>query len=215
MPGYLRETVEQRTQAWLEASFLQALASLRQRGEGVYDASGRPQRMSRYAFQELLRKLKIFRWLDALSFTSFVDIGSGFDTYPNLVHARYGVPAYYSDLVHSMNLPYGGAAFGRLDHAVTLNLASLPFADGAFDVVLASEVLEHLVRPVEAIAELLRITRRYLIMTSLEALATSRFQRLLAHHLVDVRVPHVERNFFLLPEFRALFGHDVHTENLL
>jgi uncharacterized protein YbaR (Trm112 family) len=113
-----------------------------------------------------------------------------------------------------MNLPYGGDALGRLDHAVTLNIARLPFPDGAFDLVLASEVLEHLVRPVEAIAELLRVTRRYLVMTSLEALSPSRWHRVLAHHRIDVRIPHVERNFFLLGELAALFGADFQHESL-
>src|SRR5262249_28054438 len=133
--------------------------------------------------------------------------------YPALVGRRYGVPAYYSDFVHTMNLPTGGGV-GRLDHAVTMNIGRLPFVDGAFDVVLSSEVLEHLVRPLEAIAELLRVGRRYVVLTSLEALSVSRWQRWLSHHRVDSRQPHVERNFFLLPEVHALFGPGTHTENL-
>src|SRR5262249_20718263 len=116
---------------------------------------------------------------------------------------------------HSMNLPYGGAEFGRLDSAVTLNLTSLPFQDGAFDAVLSSEVLEHLVRPVEAISELMRITRRVLVMTSLEALAVNPWERFLSHWRVDVRVPHVERNFLLLDEIEAIFGSGLLHENLL
>jgi hypothetical protein len=51
-------------------------------------------------------------------------------------------------------------------------------------------------------------------MTSLEALAVGRWQRALAHHRVDVRVPHVERNFLLLDEFLLLFGDDLRHENL-
>ncbi len=208
--------VEARTRAWLEAQYERAVASLKARtpDDEVYEADGRPRRLSPFHFQELLRKLRIFRWLDGVSFSSFIDVGSGFDVYPERVGERYGVPAFYSDMVHPMNLPYGGSGFGRLDHAVTLNLASLPFRDEAFDVVLASEVLEHLVRPVEAIAELLRITRRMLVMTSLEALSVDRWQRLLSHLRVDVRVPHVERNFLLLEEIEAIFGPTLRHENL-
>jgi SAM-dependent methyltransferase/uncharacterized protein YbaR (Trm112 family) len=210
---YARERVEERTRAWLDASYLCGVAAVRSRAP-VFDAQGRLRRMSRYDFQELQRKLRIFGWLDRLRFESFLDVGSGFDVFPQLVNARYGAEAYYSDLVHSMNLPYGGHALGRLDRAVTINLARLPFADGAFDVVLASEVLEHLVRPVEAIAELLRVTRKYLVMTSLEALAVNRWRRAVSHHRVDVRMPHVERNFLLLDEFAHLFGADLQHENL-
>ncbi len=208
-----RTAVETRTREWLRSAYERGMAGIRTR-ERVFDADGRLRRMSRYDFQELQRKLRIFQWLDRLHFESFLDVGSGFDVFPQLVSLRYGVPAYYSDFVHTMNLPYGGDALGRLDHAVTMNLASLPFPDGAFDVVLASEVLEHLVRPVEAIAELLRVTRRVLVMTSLEALAVGRWQRALAHHRVDVNVPHVERNFLLIEEFLDLFGADLRHENL-
>jgi SAM-dependent methyltransferase len=209
-----KAAVEERTRHWLEANYLNAIVNLHDPQQDVYDSDGRPQHLTRYAFQEVQRKLKIFRWLDRLSFGSFIDVGSGFDEYPNLVRERYGVPAYFSDFAHSMNLPYGGAQYGKLDHAVTLNINRLPFADDTFDVVLASEVLEHLVRPLEAIAELLRVARKYLIMTSLEALSPTRWQRLLAHLRVDVRQPHVERNFFLLHELEAVFGADWRHENL-
>jgi len=181
----------------------------------VYDPEGRPQRVTEAHFERLRRKLKIFRWLEGLKFESFIDIASGWDHVPHLVHARYGVPAYYSDMVHRMNLPNDGPEFGRLDHSITLRLPRLPFADGAFDVVLCSEVLEHLVRPVEALAELVRITRKYLIVTSLEALAVDRWQRLWSHHRVDVRIPHVERNFLVLSEFEALLGPGLYHENLV
>src|SRR5262249_55284579 len=193
------------------------MAGLRQHTEAanVYEADGRPRRMSRYHFQELQRKLKIFRSLDRVDFESFIDIGSGFDVYPQRVRERYGVPAFYADLVHSMNLPFGGAEFGRLDNAVTLNLTSLPFQDGAFDAVLSTEVLEHLVRPVEAIAELVRITRRVLVMTSLEALAVNSWERFLSHWRVDVRVPHVERDFLLREGSEAHFGAPLAHRHLL
>jgi uncharacterized protein YbaR (Trm112 family) len=213
MNDFGREAVEERTRSWLDTAYLRGVMAMRERPP-VFDAGGRPQRMTPYDFQELQRKLEVFRWFDRFDFASFLDVGSGFDVVPQLVSRRYGVPGYYADLVHTMNLPYGGDALGRLDRAVTVNVARLPFPDGAFDLVLASEVLEHLVRPVEAIAELLRVSRRYLVMTSLEALAVGRWQRCWAHHRVDVRVPHDERNFFLLAEFAALFGSDFHHENL-
>src|SRR5439155_18728976 len=68
--------------------------------------------------------------------------------------------------------------------------------------------------PVEAIAEPRRVTRRYVVMPSLEALAPSRWHRLFSHHRVDVRIPHVERNFFVLGELAALFGGDFRHESL-
>lgn len=203
---YTKDAVEERTRHWLESNYLSAIANLHDEAQGVYDGNGQPQRLTRYHFQEVQRKLKIFRWLDRLEFSNFIDIGSGFDRYPSLVRERYGVPACYSDFAHSMNLPYGGAEHGKLDNAVTLNIVRLPFADNTFDVVMSSEVLEHLVRPIDCIAELLRVTRKYLIMTSLEALSANRWQRWLSHLRVDISEPHVERNFFLIDELQAIFG---------
>ncbi len=206
--------VEARTRAWLESSYRAALERLAAAHEPVWSADGRPRRLNGYAFKEIHRKLKIFRWLDRLRFDSFLDVGSGFDAYPSLVAERYGATGWFSDFTHAMNLPYLGGRSGRLDRAVTLNAARLPFADGAFDVVLASEVLEHLVRPIEVIAELVRVSRVAVVMTSLEALSPRWTQRWRAHWSVDVTQPHVERNFFVLPELEAVFGADWRHENL-
>lgn len=41
----------------------------------------------------------------------------------------------------------------------------LPYEDNSFDVVLCSEVLEHLERPEEALKELQRVARKYCIIT--------------------------------------------------
>jgi SAM-dependent methyltransferase/uncharacterized protein YbaR (Trm112 family) len=208
-------TVETRTRDWLQDQYIEGVACGVDPSTAVFGPDGEPRNVSRYQFQSLQRKLRIFRWLEGLGFESCIDIGSGFDYYPHLVRRRYGVPAYYSDLGHLQNMPFDGPRSSRIDSAITLNIGSLPFADGAFDVVFSSEVLEHLVRPIEAIAELLRITRRCLIMTSLEARAQGRWHRLRSHYRVDVRIPHVERNFFLDDELAAIFGAGLQHENLL
>jgi SAM-dependent methyltransferase/uncharacterized protein YbaR (Trm112 family) len=215
MPSDSPSSVETRTRDWLRDQYVDGIAAGVDPAAALFGPDGEPRNVSRYQFQSLQRKLKIFRWLEGLGFESCIDVGSGFDNYPHLVRRRYGVPSYYSDLGHLQNMPFDGPRSGRIDSAVTLNVTKLPFADGEFDVVLSSEVLEHLVRPIEAIAELLRITRRCLIMTSLEARAPGRWRRLLSHYRVDVRVPHVERNFFLDDELEAIFGPGLSDENLL
>ena len=215
MPSEAPASVEQRTQAWLEETLDPGIAADAASHAPVYAPDGTPQHMSRTQFARLRRKLKIFRWLDRLDFTSFIDLASGWEHYPYLVRRRYGVDAvYYSDMVHRMNLPIDGPVFGKLDHAVTVRLPRLPFRDRAFDVVLCSEVFEHLVRPIESLAELWRITAKYLIVTSLEALSVNRWQRLLSHWFVDTRQPHVERNFFILPELQTVLGDETAHENV-
>ena len=211
---YSKNAVEERTRQWLEGAYWSAIAGHGDPKQGVYDGDGHLQNLNAYTFQMVLRKLKIFRWLERFDFATFIDIGSGYDHYPHLVQQRFAARTYYSDFAHSLNLPYGGSIHGKLDHAVTLNINRLPFPDDTFDVVLSSEVLEHLVRPIEAIGELLRVTRKYLVMTSLEALSPSRWERFLSHLRVDIEKPHVERNFFLLHELEAIFGSDWRHENL-
>jgi SAM-dependent methyltransferase len=208
--------LEERTRLWLEGSYREGFRriSAAPAAHRVYEPDGRIRRMTAYHFQALLRKLKVFRLLDRLRFESLVDIGSGFDIYPYLVRRRYGVPTYSADLAHWVNLPFDEPVRGKLDHAVTLSVTRLPFADNAFDVVLATEVLEHLVRPVEAISEMLRVARKYVVLTSLEALSADRWQRFHSRWHVDARKPHVERNFLVLDEVVAIFGAGVRHENL-
>ncbi len=45
------------------------------------------------------------------------------------------------------------------------SLYRLPFADGAFDCVLACEVFEHLEEPEAALAEVARVSRRHLLLS--------------------------------------------------
>jgi SAM-dependent methyltransferase len=208
------DAVEGRTSAWLTSGFDAGVS-----GVGadtlIYDDDGQPVRLTKEHFEHLVRKLAILRWIDRLPCGSFLDVGAGCDHVPALVRERRGAEAYYADLVHQVNLPFDGERVGRLDHAVTLDLRRLPFRDESFDVVLASEVLEHLVRPVEAIAELVRVARVAVVMTSLEALAPDRLRRVLSHLAVDVRLPHVERNFFTIDESEAIFGPGLHHQALL
>jgi uncharacterized protein YbaR (Trm112 family)/SAM-dependent methyltransferase len=205
---------ERDTRVWLDEQAATSIGANRGPDDFVFDDDGNPLRLSGYHFENLQRKLAIFRWLDRLSFESFIDVGSGWEYYPYLAHARYGVRAYYCDMIHTANRPLDDRRYGKLDHAVTVKVSRLPFRDESFDVVLSSEVLEHLVRPVEAIAELLRITRKCLVMTSLEALSRNRLERLWSDLRVDTRIPHVERNFFVLDELAALFGAGFHHQCL-
>lgn len=45
------------------------------------------------------------------------------------------------------------------------NIYQMPFEDKSFDVVLCSEVLEHLKYPENAISELIRVSKQYIIIT--------------------------------------------------
>lgn len=55
--------------------------------------------------------------------------------------------------------------FGRSATYRQGSLYALPFEDGAFDAVVCSEVLEHLDKPDEALAELARVARHHVLLT--------------------------------------------------
>jgi uncharacterized protein YbaR (Trm112 family) len=205
------------TPTWLRDTFAAGVRRMSRVTDDakIYDSAGNPQNLTPLELGRLLRKLKIFRWLERFEFDSVLDVAAGWEHLPHLAHERYGARGYYSELTHALNLPFDGLVFGKLDHAVTLKLPRLPFRDGAFDAVICSEVFEHLVHPVESVAELLRVARRYVVLTTLEGLAPSRWYRFVAHHRVDVRVPHIERNFLLFEELAALFGDGMRHESLV
>src|SRR5262249_29869879 len=110
------EPVVQRTSRWLTTQHDAGLAAFGA-DDLVYEDGGAPRRLTKEHFEYLVRTLKILRWLDRLSFESFIDLGSGSGFLPALVRERYGVDSYYADLVHRLNLPGSGERFGRLHHA--------------------------------------------------------------------------------------------------
>ncbi|MHC4911996.1 MAG: class I SAM-dependent methyltransferase [Planctomycetota bacterium] len=52
----------------------------------------------------------------------------------------------------------------ELEH-IEGSIYELPFADNSFDTVMCSEVLEHLTEPDKGIRELLRVCRRWLVVS--------------------------------------------------
>jgi len=71
--------------------------------------------------------------------------------------------------LEGVDLSPGAIDLGRTLHphlALTQgSVYQLPYADSAFDFVVCTEVLEHLERPRDALTELLRVAKRYIIIT--------------------------------------------------
>lgn len=62
-------------------------------------------------------------------------------------------------------IAYAEAHFGERARFRTGSVYKLPFSDNSFDVVLCSEVLEHLDDPGRAVQELKRVARRHVLIT--------------------------------------------------
>ncbi len=124
---------------------------------GFRVAPSEPGHTSRYTITN-----HILQALRRLEFDTFLDAGGGEGYKSYLLKRLWGAKATLSDLseqacqrAHELFSLSGTAA----------DLHALPFRDEAFDVVLCSESLEHVDNYPEALNELLRITRKSLIIT--------------------------------------------------
>jgi len=59
----------------------------------------------------------------------------------------------------------GGSAWPPFVQRVRADVCHLPFADRRFDIVIATEVLEHLADPRAGLRELARVARRHVVLT--------------------------------------------------
>ncbi|CAN5381648.1 class I SAM-dependent methyltransferase [soil metagenome] len=98
--------------------------------------------------------------------TSFIDVGAGAGRHSYEALRRgavvtafdmdevelKGVADMFSAMVAEGEVPPGGSA-----ETVVGDVLDMPYADGSFDCVVASEILEHVPEDVQAISELVRI----------------------------------------------------------
>ncbi len=143
------------------------------------------------------RHFQILTVLAELDAESLLDVGASEGLLCHHARELFGMKVMGSDL--SAQSCARAAEFLGV-HAVACDSARLPFRDGAFDVVVCSEVLEHVEFPVETILELQRVAKKALIVTSDEV-------RLDWEAVSDHRAPffpHVERNLFHVDDFKAI-----------
>lgn len=178
------------TRDWLEHRFRRHtptgayLAHMPIYGYGTREAEGNQ-------LGRLCRVMRILRELDGLSFRSLLDVGGAEGFLPHLARQLFGAEVATADLSHEANRR-ARELFGL--PAAAVDSARLPFADGAFDVVVCSEVLEHVEHPVETILELQRVAKIAVVLTTEEV----RYDRASIDDYLFRRPgwPHMERNLF-------------------
>jgi SAM-dependent methyltransferase len=98
--------------------------------------------------------------LSALGVRSVLEVGSGPGFLTRAARERLGLVGYATDVT---------AAFDRslLGRCAVADGRALPFRGGSFEVVLASEVLEHLDLPTltSTAAEMLRVSSKFVVVT--------------------------------------------------
>ena len=153
---------------------------------------------------------RVLKELARLEWNDLLVVGGGEGFVAHAAERVLGGRAVDLDLSHESQAR-AFDAFGAL--GVAADATRLPFADGSFDVVLCSEVVEHLEFPLEAMFELLRVARRAVVLTTLEyerdhaAIAQHRFQR--------CGYPHFEQNLFAERDFDLVFGREARRVSTL
>lgn len=168
---------------------------------GLHTQFAEPNALVRFA-----RTYRLIEWLHALEFESVLDIGGGEGYLSALIRDLLGPKvAHSSDLSVEANLR-AWELFGI--NGLSSDASRLPFADGAYDLVICSEVIEHLSRPALAIGELMRVARKYVIVSTAEFSPLGERERQLRVLTLDRDYPHAELNWFTPNDFRLLMGDD-------
>lgn len=107
----------------------------------------------------------IYELVEAAAPASVLDAGCGEGFLAAYLHAQDA-----SLRIEGLDADPGAVAFAQEHHAgaarfQTGDVFALPFPDDAFDLVICSEVLEHLQEPAAALTELKRVARRHVLVT--------------------------------------------------
>lgn len=187
------------TRAWLESRFQKRSA------QGVYQAH-----MPVYGVGEgdcegnhlgrLARILRLLRELDGLRFSTLLDVGGAEGYLPWVAKRIFGVESISSDLSLQACLR-ARELFGL--PSLSLECNKLPFPDKSIDVVVCSEVIEHVEHPVETILELQRVARVAVLLSTEEL----HHDRAAIDRYLFTRPgwPHMERNLFHADDMAACF----------
>lgn len=188
------------TRRWLDRRFARGAADAPYFAHmpiyGLGHPSSEPHHARRFA-----RALQILRRLARLDFETLLDVGGAEGFLAARARDIFGCRAVSSDL--SIEASRRAWELYELD-ALALSSHALPFPDDAFDVVLCSEVIEHVEFAVETLRELTRVARVAVILTTEEF----RVDRAAIEAELARRCgyPHFERNFFHATDLQVMFG---------
>jgi ubiquinone/menaquinone biosynthesis C-methylase UbiE/uncharacterized protein YbaR (Trm112 family) len=155
----------------------------------------------------LARTYRLLQILDGLNFNTVLDVGGGEGYLSALIRDLFG-----ASTVHASDLSVEACLRAREIFEIpglVADAATLPVADGSYDLVVCSEVIEHLSTPVLTIAELLRVARRFVVISTAEFCPTGELERWLRRRTLDRDYAHTELNWFTATDFRMLMGAHV------
>lgn len=196
-----RLSLTEQNRLWLDRRFERGADGSYHAHEPIYGlehaSSSEPNPLIRYA-----RIFQVLRLLNRmLPFGRLLDVGGAEGFVAHLARTVFDVEVVNFDLSKEANLR--AREFFDLDGIAGV-ADQLPFASGAFDVVVCLEVIEHLERPVHALVELDRVARHGLIVSSENFVPTEqeRTERLARRRLHS----HFDRNCYLTRDVETALG---------
>jgi SAM-dependent methyltransferase len=165
---------------------------------GIETAGHHPFRVyTPSAWRHYTRRLAVLDRLKSLDFQSALDVGCAEGFFMDAIAQSRDCEVWGVDLSDA------GPRVARTRYGLPVAAAqatALPFADGAFDLVYSTEVIEHVLDPEAMLAEMQRVARRHVLVTTLVSQTDHA-------HAPDYEVSvegHV--NDFDLPAIQRLFG---------
>jgi len=197
------------TREWLEKRFKRGV------DEGRYEAhqpiygpnigkTDSPNFIKRYC-----RTFGILRHITPLKFNEVLDVGSAEGYHVSIISKHFGIPTFGVDF-STEACRRSKEIFGS--NTLAADAAVLPFADETFDLVICNETIEHVLYTAEVLAELYRISRRYLVISTAET-SPSRLLVLLRTYLEAPENEHDEQAFFHESDFQMFFGPQIVSYN--
>lgn len=115
------------------------------------------------AFRHYIRQLALLDALASMTFATVLDVGCAEGYFMKVIRERFGAQVWGVDL--------STTALTKAHELDGLSVAAaeatrLPFADGSFDLVFSTEVIEHVLDPDLMLAEMRRVSRGKVLLTT-------------------------------------------------
>jgi SAM-dependent methyltransferase len=115
------------------------------------------------AFRHYIRRTALLAELKRIEFKTMLDVGCAEGFFMNAVRDQSGAETWGVDI--------SDAAVRKARQNFGFNVAAadatnLPFADDTFDIVLSTETIEHVLDPDKMVAEMKRVARKFVIVTT-------------------------------------------------